>query len=171
MSVPKKAVRVAVAKPLLLLDIQATTVQTRDRADLIIPNADLISNQVTNWTLRNRLARLIIPVGVAYGSDVSLVMETLMECAGSNPKVANFPAPQVLFLSFGDSSLQFELRVIVSDFSDRIEVKSVLHQEIDRRFREAKIEIAFPQRDVHLHRVDESVSFNPPERKNNETVG
>ena len=153
------------------IGIRATTVQTFDRADLIIPNADLISNQVTNWTLRNRLARLIIPVGVAYGSDVSLVMETLMECAGSDPKVANFPAPKVLFLSFGDSSLQFELRVIVRDFSDRIEVKSALHQEIDRRFREAKIEIAFPQRDVHLHRVDESVSLNPSERKNNETVG
>jgi len=153
------------------IGIRATTVQTFDRADLIIPNADLISNQVTNWTLRNRLARLIIPVGVAYGSDVSLVMETLMECAGSDPKVANFPAPKVLFLSFGDSSLQFELRVIVRDFSDRIEVKSTLHQEIDRRFREAKIEIAFPQRDVHLHRVDESVSLNPSERKNNETVG
>ena len=153
------------------IGIRATTVQTFDRADLIIPNADLISNQVTNWTLRNRLARLIIPVGVAYGSDVSLVMETLLECAGSNPKVANFPAPKVLFLSFGDSSLQFELRVIVRDFSDRIEVKSALHQEIDRRFREAKIEIAFPQRDVHLHRVDESVSLKPSERKNNETVG
>ena len=153
------------------IGIRATTVQTFDRADLIIPNADLISNQVTNWTLRNRLARLIIPVGVAYGSDVSLVMETLMECAQSNPKVANFPAPKALFLSFGESALDFELRVFLRDFDDRIDVRSELHQEIDRRFREAKIEIAFPQRDVHLRSMDESVSLKPSERKNNETVG
>ena len=153
------------------IGIRATTVQTRDRADLIIPNADLISNQVTNWTLRNRLARLIIPVGVAYGSDVSLVMETLMQCAQSNPKVANFPAPKALFLSFGESTLDFELRVFLRDFDHRIDVRSELHQEIDRRLREAKIEIAFPQRDVHLRRVDEPVGLKPSERKNNETVG
>ncbi len=131
MSVQKKAVRVSVAKP-LLLHIRATTVQPFDRADLIIPNADLISNQVTNWTLRNRLARLIIPVGVAYGSDVSLVMETLMQCAQSNPKVANFPAPKALFLSFGESTLDFELRVFLRDFDHRIDVRSELQQEIDR---------------------------------------
>ena len=145
------------------IGVRATTVLTRDRADLIIPNADLISNQVTNWTLRNRLARLIIPVGVAYGSDVSLVMETLMQCAQSNPKVANLPAPKALFLSFGESTLDFELRVFLRDFDERIDVKSDLHQEIDRRFREAKIEIAFPQRDLHLRRVDEPVILQPPE--------
>ncbi|MGB5422427.1 MAG: mechanosensitive ion channel domain-containing protein, partial [Desulfobacterales bacterium] len=145
------------------IGVRATTVLTRDRADLIIPNADLISNQVTNWTLRNRLARLIIPVGVAYGSDVSLVMETLMQCAQSNPKVANLPAPKALFLSFGESTLDFELRVFLREFDERIDVKSDLHQAIDRRFREAKIEIAFPQRDVHLRNVDEPVILQPPE--------
>jgi small-conductance mechanosensitive channel len=152
------------------IGIRATTVQTFDRADLIIPNADLISNQVTNWTLRNRLARLIIPVGVAYGSDVSLVMETLMECAKSNPKVANHPPPKVLMLSFGESTLDFELRVIVRDFDDRIEVKSALHQEIDRRFREANITIAFPQRDLHLHGIEEAVNLKSLERNNHERL-
>ena len=108
---------------------------------------------------------------MAYGSDVSLVMETLMAMRQSNPKVTNFPAPKVLFLSFGESTLDFELRVFVRDFDDRIDVKSELHQEIDRRFREAKIEIAFPQRDLHLRNVVEPVGLKPSESKNNETVG
>jgi small-conductance mechanosensitive channel len=139
------------------IGLRATTVQTFDQADVIIPNADLITNQVTNWTLSNRRVRLIIPVGVAYGSDVALVMETLMMCPEASSNVAKTPAPQVLFLSFGESSLDFELRVWVLDADERIKVKSELHQAIDRSFREAKIEIAFPQRDLHLRSLDESV--------------
>ena len=80
-------------------------------ADLIVPNADLVTQQVTNWTLSSRQVRLLIPVGVAYGSDVSLVIERLTTCAVSNEMVAKTPPPQVLFLSFGESSLDFELRV------------------------------------------------------------
>ncbi len=139
------------------IGLRATTVQTFDQADVIIPNADLITNQVTNWTLSNRRVRLIIPVGVAYGSDVGLVMETLMASAKTSSNVAKTPAPQMLFLSFGESSLDFELRVWVLDAEERMKVKSELHQEIDRRFREAKIEIAFPQRDLHLRGLDESL--------------
>jgi small-conductance mechanosensitive channel len=139
------------------IGLRATTVQTFDLADLIVPNADLVTNQVANWTLTNRQVRLIIPVGVAYGSDVSLVMETLMACPKANEKVAKTPAPQVLFLSFGESSLDFELRVWVLDSDHRLKVRSDLHQEIDRRFRDAKIEIAFPQRDLHVRSVDESI--------------
>jgi small-conductance mechanosensitive channel len=138
------------------IGLRATTVRTFDEAEVTIPNADLVSNQVTNWTLSSRLVRLIIPVGVAYGSDVPLVIETLMTCATTNPDVVKRPAPQILFLSFGESSLDFELRVWVSDVDQRLWVKSALHQEIDRRFREANIEIAFPQRDLHLRSADES---------------
>jgi small-conductance mechanosensitive channel len=139
------------------IGLRATTVQTLDQADVIIPNADLIANQVTNWTLSNRRVRLTIPVGVAYGSDVPLVMEILMECANENSMVAKTFTPQVLFLSFGESSLDFELRVWVLDADHRLKAKSELHQAIDRRFREANIEIAFPQRDLHLRGLDESV--------------
>lgn len=92
-----------------------------------------------------------------YGSDVPLVMETLMACAKTSSNVAEAPAPQVLFLSFGESSLDFELRVWVLDADHRLKVKSELHQAIDQRFREANIEIAFPQRDLHLRSLDESV--------------
>jgi small-conductance mechanosensitive channel len=139
------------------IGIRATTVQTLDQADVIIPNSDLINNQVTNWTLSNRQVRLIIPVGVAYGSDVPLVMETLAACAENHGMVAALRPPQVLFLNFGESSLDFELRVWVTDADHRLKVRSDLHQEIDRRFREANIEIAFPQRDLHLRSADDTV--------------
>ena len=145
------------------IGLRATTVQTFDQADVIIPNADLVSNQVINWTLSNRLVRLIIPVGVAYGSDVSLVMETLMASAKENSKIAATPAPQVLFLNFGESALEFELRVWVLDADNRLVVSSELHQEIDRRFRAANIEISFPQRDLHLRSVDESINLRHTE--------
>ncbi len=145
------------------IGLRATTVQTFDQADVIIPNADLVTNQVTNWTLSNRLVRISIPVGVAYGSDVPLVMEKLMACARTSSKVAETPEPQVLFLSFGESSLDFELRVWVPRAEERLTVKSELHQEIDRSFRDAKIEIAFPQRDLHLRSLDDSVNLHPSE--------
>jgi potassium efflux system protein len=145
------------------IGLRATTVRTHEDSDVIIPNADLISNHVTNWTLSNRKVRMIIPVGVAYGSDVPLVVETLMACAKANSMLAKTPEPQVLFLNFGESSLDFELRVWVLDVANRRQAQSELHKEIDRRFREAKIEIAFPQRDLHLRSVNESVTLRPPE--------
>jgi len=78
----------------------------------------------------------------------------------ASPKVMRMPEPQVLFLNFGESSLDFELRVWISNIDDRLVVKSQMHQEIDRRFRQAGIVIAFPQRDLHLRSVDKSASSN-----------
>ena len=139
-------------------------------SEVIVPNGDLISQQVVNYTMSDRIRRLEFHVGVAYGSDVPLVMETLIACAKTSSNVAKAPVPQVLFLSFGESSLDFELRVWVLDAEDRIKVKSELHQEIDRRFREAKIEIAFPQRDLHLHGIEEAVNLKSLERNNRERL-
>ncbi len=147
------------------IGLRATTVRTFEEAELVIPNADLINNQVTNWTLSNRQARLAIAVGVAYGSNVPLVMEKLLACAGRNEFIAKSPAPQVLFVAFGESSLNFEVRAWVLDVDNRLRALSEIHQEIDRSFREAKIEIAFPQRDLHLRSVDESITLrmeHPP---------
>lgn len=141
------------------IGLRATTIQTFDQADLIVPNADLTTQQVINWTLSSRQVRLIIPVGVAYGSDVGLVFDTLLACAKENPRVSKIPEPEVLFLKFGESSLEFELRVWVDDAFYRLILKSELHREIDRRFREANIVIAFPQRDLHLKSVDKSIDF------------
>jgi small-conductance mechanosensitive channel len=145
------------------IGLRATTIKTYDEADVILPNSDLIANQVTNWTLSNRRVRLIIPVGVAYGSDIPLAMETLIACTSVSSKVAKWPAPQVLFLSFGESSLDLELRVWISDADHRLTVRSELHQEINRRFREANIEIAFPQQDLHLRSVDDAVVLRSSE--------
>jgi small-conductance mechanosensitive channel len=128
-----------------------------------ISNADLVSRQVTNWTLSNHRVRVYVPVGVAYGSDVPLVMETLWACAKANAKVSTWPRPQVLFLGFGESSLEFELRVWALEAGEILNLKSELHQEVDRRFREAKIEIAFPQRDLHVRSVDDSVVLRSPQ--------
>jgi len=135
-------------------------VETLDRSEIVVPNSDLVSNQVTNWTLSNRMVRLVIPVGVEDGSDVPLVMETLKEAAMASSKVMRMPEPQVFFVNFGESSLDFELRVWMSNIDDRFTVKSQLHQEIDSRFRQAGIVIAFPQRDLHLRSADESASSN-----------
>ncbi|WP_419659210.1 mechanosensitive ion channel MScS [Desulfosarcina variabilis str. Montpellier] len=138
------------------LGLRATTVQTFDRAEIVVPNGDLISSQVTNWTLEDRSMRLIIPVGVAYGSDVEAVMRVLLDVARQSEKVLKEPPPVVLFLNFGDSSLDFQLRVWIADFAERRFIQSTLIQEIDRRFRTNDIEIPFPQRDLHLRSVDDN---------------
>ncbi len=142
------------------IGLRATIVQTFDNADVIIPNADLISNQVTNWTLNNRNVRVSVPVGVAYGSDVPLVGETLLACAKEHDAVAKSPTPQVLFMSLGDSSLDFELRVWIPDADDRIQVRSELYHEIVKRFRDAQIVIPFPQRDLHLCSGEGTIAEN-----------
>ncbi|HSO19058.1 MAG TPA: mechanosensitive ion channel domain-containing protein [Desulfosarcina sp.] len=138
----------------LNLGLRATTIQTLDNAEVVVPNGDLISSQVINWTLGDRSMRLIIPVGVAYGSDVEIVMRILMEVAAQNDQVLREPQPKVLFLNFGDSSLDFELRVRIADFDDRFTIQSALVRDIDRRFRAEGGEIPFPQRDLHLRSVD-----------------
>ena len=140
------------------IGLRATVVETLDRSEIVVPNSDLVSNQVTNWTLSHRMARLVILVGVEYGSDVPLVMEALKEAAMASSKVMRLPEPQVLFVNFGESSLDFQLRVWISNIDDRFSVKSQLHQEIDSRFRQAGIVIAFPQRDLHLRSADKSAS-------------
>ena len=136
------------------LGLRATTVQTLDRAEIVVPNGDLISSPVTNWTLGDRSMRLIIPVGVAYGSDVETVMRVLLMVATENDQVLKEPQPKVLFLNFGESSLDFELRIWIAEFDTRFIIQSALVREIDRRFRSEGVEIPFPQRDLHLRSVD-----------------
>ena len=138
----------------LNLGLRATTIQTFDRAEVVVPNGDLIASPVTNWTLGDRSMRLTIPVGVAYGSDVETVMRVLMAVATESTQVLKDPRPMVLFLNFGDSSLDFQLRVWVADFNDRRIIQSNLIREIDRRFRVESVEIPFPQRDLHLRSAD-----------------
>ncbi len=136
------------------LGLRATVVQTYGRAEVIVPNSELVSGRVTNLTLGDRINRVSIPVGVAYGSDVPKVLQILGEVARGNLRVRENPEPQILFMAFGASSLDFEVRVYV-DLDDVVVVRSEILQEIDRRFRLAGVEIPFPQRDLHLRTVDE----------------
>ncbi len=138
------------------IGMRATIIETFDLSEMVIPNADMISNHVTNWTLSNRQVRLTVPVGVDYGSDVPLVVETLLACATDNGSVVKSPTPEVLFFNLGDSSLDFKLRVWIQDADDRLTVKSQLYHEIFKRFREKGIAIPFPQRDLHLYGVGSS---------------
>lgn len=135
------------------ISVRSTVIRTFDRAEVIVPNSELISGQVTNWMLSDRKGRVKIPVGVAYGSDTDLVKRLLLEVASAHPEVISTGAnlePQVLFMEFGESSLNFELRCFVQEIDKRLICRSDLNFAIDKVFREHQIVIPFPQRDVNV---------------------
>jgi len=137
------------------ISVRSTIIRTFDRADVIVPNSELISGQVTNWMKTDRIGRVKVPVGVAYGSDTGKVKKILLEAALNHPNVITsdsktIPAPHVLFLEFGDSSLNFELRFFIKDIDERLITRSDINFAIDAAFRENGIQIPFPQRDVHI---------------------
>ena len=136
------------------ISIRYTLIQTFDRADVMVPNSELISHQVTNWMLRDSIGRVIVPVGVAYGTDTERVKETLLRIANAHPMVIGkshgVASPNVLFISFGDSCLNFELRCFIRDIDKRYSVRSDLLFAIEKTFREAGIEIPYPQRVYHI---------------------
>jgi len=135
------------------ISIRSTEIETLDNQDVLVPNSELISGRVTNWVLHNPYGRLRVKVGVAYGSDVQLVKQILEEVAAEHPEVitdGRAAGPKALFMGFGESSLDFELRVRILRIPKRFDVISALNFEIDRRFREERVQIPFPQRDIHI---------------------
>ena len=132
------------------ISVRSTEIETFDRSSIIVPNSELISSTVTNWTHRNRLGRVTVPVGVAYGSDVEKVKELLLKCADDHPLIVRYPEPFVVWQDFADSSLNFEIRAFLADISKGLQVRTDLRFAIDAAFREAGVEIPFPQRDVHV---------------------
>ena len=146
------------------INVRATEIEKFDRSSVIIPNAELLSSALVNWTHKNTRARVEIPVGVAYGSDTNLVRNTLIECARNDPRVLRWPEPSVLFEDFGDSSLDFELRFFVPMADEIFVAGSDIRFAIDQAFRDTGIVIPFPQRDVHLQPAESSQgSPSPPE--------
>ena len=135
------------------ISIRYTLIQTFDRAEVLVPNSELISNQVTNLMLSDAFGRVRIAVGVAYGSDTHLVRDILQRVARAHPMAVTHdprvPAPIVYFMGFGDSSLDFELRFFIQNIDYKLTVSSDIRFAIDDAFREAGIEIPFPQRVVH----------------------
>jgi potassium efflux system protein len=132
------------------IQIRATTILTRDRQELLVPNKEFITGRLLNWSLSDQVTRLVIPVGVAYGSDIPLSMKIINEVAKDNEFIMADPKPFVTFESFGDNSLTLTLRCFTDSVETRLQAISGLHEEINRRFNEAGIVIAFPQRDLHI---------------------
>ncbi len=139
------------------IGIRSSTVRTWEGAEVIVPNANLVSDQVVNWTLSDRHRRIDVGVGVKYGTDPERVIELLLAVAKTDDRVLDQPEPNALFLGFGNSSLDFRLRAWTSQFSRWVAIRSELTVEMNRKLAEAGIEIPFPQRDLHLKSVAEEL--------------
>jgi potassium efflux system protein len=140
--------------------IRATTIRRWDQRELIVPNKEFITGHLINWTLSDNVLRREFFVGIAYGSDTAKAERILYEVARANPMVLKDPKPTVIFNAFGDNSLEFELRVYISGIDNYIPVLHSINFAIDQEFRKAGIEIAFPQRDIHIRSVRKSIPID-----------
>ncbi|GLQ21112.1 mechanosensitive ion channel domain-containing protein [Algimonas porphyrae] len=136
------------------IKIRATTLGDLDNREILIPNENLISQEVTNWTLSNSVTRVIVRVGIAYGSDTEGAREVMLDVIDANRKILETPPPQVFFLGFGDSSLDFELRFFIRNFEDRFPVSHQIHTEVNKALAREGYEIPFPQRDLNIRTQD-----------------
>jgi len=130
--------------------IRATTILTKDRKELLVPNKEFITGQLLNWSLSDPTTRLIIPIGVAYGSDIPLARKLILQVAEENKEVLKDPNPRVFFYNFADNTLDLQLRCFIGDIDFRLKTISEINEAINEKFNTAGINIAFPQRDVHL---------------------
>ena len=144
------------------ISVRATEIETFDRASVIVPNSELVSSAVTNWTHKHRIARIIVKVRVAYDSDTELVVQTLLDCANRQPKILATPPPMALLLGFGESSLNFELRAFIGDADDFLVALSDLHLAVHTAFRGAGIVIPFPQQEMHFRTEGRETDGVPP---------
>lgn len=134
--------------------IRATTITNWDRKEYVIPNKEFITGRMLNWTLSDKVNRVVINIGIAYGSNIDKAKELLLKVCNDHPLILDDPASVVTFEGFGENSLNIGVRTYLPDLDNRLAVIDALHTNIDRTFRESSIEIAFPQRDLHLRSVD-----------------
>jgi potassium efflux system protein len=130
--------------------IRSTTIRNWDQKELIVPNKEFVTGRLLNWTLTDPMARIVARVGVAYGSDVALAMQLMREAVAEHNRILEDPEPLVTFEDFGDSALIIALRCYIESMDHRLQTHSELNEAINRKFADAGIEIAFPQRDIHL---------------------
>jgi potassium efflux system protein len=145
------------------ISVISTEIQTFDAAAVIVPNSTMLSSQVVNWHLHNKLGRVIVRVGVSYDSDPEQVRTVLLACAEENADLLKRPAPQVVFREFGESSLEFELRFFLREIDELLRVSSDLRFAIKKAFAEAGIGIPYPQRDLHIRGVGPLAKLIPEE--------
>jgi potassium efflux system protein len=135
------------------INMRSSTVRTFDGAEVVVPNSHFISNQFTNWTLSDSQRRIVIPVGVAYGTNPEQVIEILTAEAKRHEHILEQPEPITIFIGFGESSLDFEIRAWTQRFDWR-RIQSEIGLAIIHALDAAGIQIPFPQRDLHLRSVD-----------------
>ncbi len=151
------------------IGIRSSTIRTFDGSEVIVPNGNLVSNEVTNWTLSDKLRRIQINVGTAYGSNPEHVLKILRNIINNHPEVLEQPEPMILFQEFGDSSLNFNIRFWTATPETWLQLRSEISVDIFRMFKENNIEIPFPQRDLHLKSADPSILNPISDKKGNAT--
>ena len=132
------------------ISVRSTVIETFDRSSIIVPNSELISSAVMNWTHKNKIGRIKVPVGVSYKSDPETVRDILLKCANDHPMIVKYPEPFVVWQDFGASSLDFEIRAYLADISKGLAVRTELRFAIFKALKEAGIEIPYPQQDVYV---------------------
>jgi len=146
------------------IQMRATTILDWDKKELIVPNKTFITNQLINWSLTSSVTRLVIPLGISYDADVKIAYQVIKQAVIESPYILDEPEPSVIFTGFGDSSLDFSIRVYVSELDNRLPAKHDVHMRLLTALREAGIEIPFPQRDLHIRSVSEGeLSFTQKE--------
>ena len=147
------------------IHIRATTIIDWDRKEMIVPNKEFITGRVVNWTLSDRVIRLMVKVGVAYGSDTDKVQKLLLEAVTLVPGILKEPAPSAIFCGFGESSLDFELRTYIPNVDNSLSLRHALYTAINQKFIEGGVQIPFPQRDLHVRTIETTVPVNFPDKK------
>jgi potassium efflux system protein len=142
------------------IDIRANTIRSFDGADITVPNGTLLADSVTNWTMSDRIRRIELPVGVAYGTDTDKVIEALYSALEGQEGILSEPRPQIIFNGFGDNSLDFMLRAWIADNDEFITVRSDVALAMNRALRAYDIQIPFPQRELHLPSISPDLKLH-----------